>query len=203
MNILVDELPSSVMIGGDEYRIRTDFRVWVLFEMLWQDDDMGESGKVRRSLELCYYEIPARYGEAVNALLWFYKCGREERAREREAAARRKRTRVYSFDYDADYIYAAFMTQYGIDLQDVDLHWWKFRAMFNALTSQNEFVKIMEYRGIDLTEDMPEGQKAFYRKMKTIHALPLPKGEEETQTAIEDALLNGGDLSGILGNGGG
>lgn len=70
--------------------------------------------------------------------------------------------------------------------------------MFNSLTNSNEFVKIMEYRSIDLKEDMPKSQKAFYRKMKLIHDLPLPKDEEEKQQAIEDALMNGGDLTGIL-----
>ena len=39
--------------------------------------------------------------------------------------------------------------------------------------------------------------------MKRMHALPLPKGEEELQDAIEEALMNGGDLTGILGKGGG
>ena len=45
---------------------------------------------------------------------------------------------------------------------------------------------------------MPEGQRDFYRRMKELYALPLPRDEEEKQAAIEEALLNGGDLSGIL-----
>lgn len=56
---------------------------------------------------------------------------------------------------------------------------------------------------LKITDDMPESQKSFYRKMKRMHALPLPKGEEELQDAIEEALMNGGDLTGILGKGGG
>lgn len=199
MNILIDKLPRSVRVGRYEYGIRTNFRIWISFELLWQDDSLWPEDKVRRSLALCYPEIPRNYAEAANALLWFYKCGKEDSVQKQEMNARKGRTRIYSFDHDDDYIYAAFMTQYGIDLQDVEnLHWWKFRAMFNSLTNQNEFVKIMEYRSIELTEDMPDGQKAFYRKMKMIHALPLPRDEEEKQRAIEEALMNGGDLSGIL-----
>lgn len=199
MNLLIDELPRTVRVGRDEYEIRTDFRIWILFELLWQDDSICPKDKVRKSLALCYPEIPRDYAGAANALLWFYKCGKEDTPQKQAMNARKGKTRIYSFDYDDDYIYAAFMAQYGIDLQDAgNLHWWKFRAMFNSLTNQNEFVRIMEYRSVDLTEDMPEGQKAFYRKMKMIHALPLPKDEEETQMAIENALMNGGDLSGIL-----
>ena len=91
------------------------------------------------------------------------------------------------------------MTQYGIDLQDVeDLHWWKFRAMFNSLTNQCEFVKIMEYRSIDLKDDMPKEQKSFYRKMKRIYALPSMDDEDERTNAIADALMSDGDLTGLL-----
>ena len=113
--------------------------------------------------------------------------------------AKKGKTRVYSFEYDDDYIYAAFMTQYGIDLQDIEyLHWWKFRAMFHSLTNQNEFVKIMEYRSIEIKSDMSKEQQSFYRKMKRLHALPVAKSEDEKMNAIEKALLNGGDLTGLL-----
>lgn len=34
--------------------------------------------------------------------------------------------------------------------------------------------------------------------MKRIHALPLPKDEQEKQDAITEALMNGGDLTGLV-----
>lgn len=200
MNLLVDDLPESLTVDNMEYRIRTDFRIYILFELLWQDDSLKPKEKLKKSFTLCYRdEIPRNYEEAANALMWFYKCGKEDNPQKKAIAAKRGKTRIYSFDYDDDYIFAAFMSQYKINLQRIKhLHWWEFRAMFNSLTNSNEFVKIMEYRSIDLKEDMPKEQKAFYRKMKLIHDLPLPKDEEEKQQAIEDALMNGGDLTGIL-----
>lgn len=91
------------------------------------------------------------------------------------------------------------MTQYSIDLQDIEyMHWWKFRAMFNSLTNQNEFVKIMEYRSIEIKSDMPKEQQSFYRKMKRLYALPNPGNEDEKLAEIEKALLKGGDLRGVL-----
>ena len=203
-NILVDLLPKTVLVDGWEYSIRTDFRIFILFELLWQEPGLDPGEKVRRSLLLCYPQVPRDYSQAVEALLWFYKCGREESRQKQEAASRHRPGRIYSFDHDAGYIYAAFLSQYGIDLQDIEyLHWWKFRALFNALSDQTEFVKVMGYRGINISDDMSNSQKAFYRRMKRIHALPLPKEEEEMQDAIVEALMNGGDLTGILDKGGG
>lgn len=203
-NILIDRLPETVPVGGRGYSIRTDFRIFILFELLWQDPELEPEEKMRRSLLLCYPEVPGDRVRAVEALLWFYRCGREESRRKQEAASRHGAKRIYSFDHDAGYIYAAFLAQYGMDLQEVEyLHWWKFRALFHALSEQTEFVKIMGYRSIDISDDMSNSQKAFYRRMKRIHALPLPKEEEEIQDAIVEALMNGGDLAGILGKGGG
>lgn len=199
MNILIDVLPESVMVDGEEYEIRTDFRTSMLFELLMQDNDVEPKEKTKKALKLYYPVIPGNINEAVEAILWFYRCGKEDNPQRQKMNAKKGKTRVYSFEYDDDYIYAAFMTQYGIDLQDVEyMHWWKFRAMFHSLTNQNEFVKIMEYRSIEIKSDMPKEQQSFYRKMKRLHALPVEKSEDEKMNAIEKALLNGGDLTGLL-----
>jgi len=199
MNILIDVLPESVTVDGEEYEIRTDFRTSMLFELLMQDNEVKPQDKTKKALKLYYPVIPANINEAVEAILWFYRCGKEDNPQRQKMNAKKGKTRVYSFEYDDDYIYAAFMTQYGIDLQDIEyLHWWKFRAMFHSLTNQNEFVKIMEYRSIEIKSDMSKEQQSFYRKMKRLHALPVAKSEDEKMNAIEKALLNGGDLTGLL-----
>ena len=106
---------------------------------------------------------------------------------------------MYSFEHDDRYIYAAFLSDYGIDLQDVeDLHWWKFRAMFLALNDSCEFKKIMGYRSMKITSKMSKEQRAFYEKMQRIHALPIPDDEQEKYDAITKALMGDGDLTGLL-----
>lgn len=199
MNILVDTLPESVAVCGEKYEIRTDFRIAILFEMLMQDASIDPKDKAAKALNLFFPVIPGNLQEATKAMLWFYKCGKEENPQRKKLSAKKGKTRVYSFEYDDDYIYAAFMTQYSVDLQDIEyMHWWKFRAMFNSLTNQNEFVKIMEYRSIEIKSDMPKEQQSFYRKMKRLYALPNPGNEDEKLAEIEKALLKGGDLRGVL-----
>ena len=199
MNLLIDELPDYVVVDGVEYQIRSDFRISMLFEILMQDSEVEPKEKTAKALELYYPVVPSNLGKAVEALLWFYKCGKADNPQKQKINARKSKTRVYSFEYDDDYIFAAFMTQYGIDLNSIEyMHWWKFRSMFNSLTNQCEFVKIMEYRSIDLKDNMPKEQKAFYRKMKRIYALPSMDDEDKRTNAIAEALMGSGDLSGIL-----
>ena len=168
--------------------------------MMMQDPDLSDAEKARQGLELVYPEIPENLDAAVDGLLWFYAGGK--RWREKRAGAVEGTTgvqRIYSFEHDDDYIYSAFLTQYYIDLQDIEyLHWWKFKALLRTLSSDLEFSKIMEYRSVDIDATMTKEQRDFYRRKKELYALPLPADEEEKVDAIAEALMNGGDLTGLL-----
>lgn len=195
MNILTDPAPKTVNIAGVEVPINWDFRASIRFEML-MDEDMPDAEKARRALEIYYPTIPSNLQEAVDKLLWFYAAGKEA---DNAVTSHRRATRIYSYSYDDEYIYSAFLGQYGVDLQDIpSLHWWKFRAMFAGLQADTKIVEIMGYRAMEIPSKMSREQKDFYRKMKKQYALPLPKSEREKLNAIEEALMNGGDVSGLL-----
>ncbi|MBD5504592.1 MAG: hypothetical protein HDR09_12920 [Lachnospiraceae bacterium] len=201
MNILIDDIdyPNQAEVNGERYEIRTNFRNSMLFELMMQDSSLSSTEKVRKGLALYYPVIPDDLSAAVDSALWFYRCGKEETTVQKRMAARRGKNQIYSFEYDAGLIYAAFLLAYNIDLQDIQyMHWWRFRFLFNSLPKDCEFVRAMEYRSIDITDKMPKEQKDFYKKMKRLYALPLSKVEDDRQTAIENALVNGGDLTGIL-----
>ena len=105
---------------------------------------------------------------------------------------------VFSYDFDDGYIYAAFKEQYGIDLNDVNLHWWKFRALFQSLNADCMFVKILGYRSMPITSKMSTADRNFYQRMKKLYALPLPQSVQEKYNAIEDALINGKTIDNLL-----
>lgn len=197
-NIILDVLPETVEIDGAEYRINSDFRISILFELLMQDDEVGKRQKLIQGLKLYYPEIPQNMTEAVDKMIWFYRCGKETGNGGHGSGSGRAK-QIYSFEYDDDYIYAAFLEQYGIDLQDIEeLHWWKFRALFRGLSEDTEFVKIMGYRSVKITSEMSKEQREFYKKMQSIHALPITDAERKADELLTEALLNGGDITGLV-----
>lgn len=99
-------------------------------------------------------------------------------------AGERKNRAVYSFEYDDKYIYSGFLSQYGIDLCTADLHWYKFKALFSAFGDDVTFVKIMQYRSMDLGKIKDKEQKKFYRKMKRLYALPDNRTDDEKEKDI-------------------
>lgn len=197
MNILIDKLPETVRIDGLNYPINTDFKASILFEELMSDCELDNKDKVLAALSLYYPILPNNLPEALEQALWFYSCGKYDKSKPKEEAEITKRP-VYSFEYDASLIYAAFYSQYQLDLQKENLHWWQFRALFDGLSDNNRFVQIVGYRSMEIPAKMPTEQASYYRKLKKKYELPLPKNVQEKQNALEAALLGDGDLRGIL-----
>lgn len=219
MNVLLDRLPTEIFISGKPVPIASDFRTWILFEQLNLDKTLSEDQKAEKSLRLVFPDlmhIPLNEPkQIIERLMWFYRGGdrqqneyqlrEQKRSEARQNAGDETSTLYYDYDFDADYIYAAYMQQYGVDLSTSTMHWWKFRAMFAGLTDKTKFVQIMGYRAAKIDKDMTESQKRFYKRMKKMYALPLPQDEQEKTRAIEDAL-QGGDITllmQLLGKGGG
>ena len=196
-NLIIDELPTSVSVDGDDYSINTDFRIGIMFEQLMLDNSIENEDKLLVALQMYFgADIPQDIEGAVDALLWFYRCGEDDFGVTKSKHTSEKK--IFDYDFDAPYIYAAFMEQYGIDLQDTPLHWWKFKALFKALRDDTEFVKIMGYRATQITKNMTQSQKEFYTEMKRRYALPISKDEAQKNQDIAAALMNGGDVSKLL-----
>lgn len=199
-NILIDALPLTVEVGGRDIPIYANFRTGILFEMLVQDAEIPKPDKVLAALELFFPEenlpyVAEHIDEASEMLLWFYSCGRPEKKTRSTSQKSRPKTsfskRIYDFNIDAPLIYAAFLAQYGVDLQEVEfLHWWKFCAMFDSLTDNHEITKIMGYRAVELSDIKNKHEKNRLAKLQARYALPTIHTTEEKQQ-IAGAIFGG------------
>ena len=196
MNILIDKLPHHVDIDGVKYQINCDFRTSIRFELLIQESDLSIQDKVNQALKLYFNEIPYNTKKAVEQIIWFYSCGASDKDKcsNDNATSSNLTQRAYSFEYDKNYIFSAFYQIYGIDLIKKDLHWWKFKALFNSLTDDCLFSKILYYRNAEINSKMSKEYQQHLRKLKEIYALPLTKTEQKQLEEFENALANG-DIS--------
>ena len=108
------------------------------------------------------------------------------------ALKRSKHKNVYSFEYDEPLIFAAFYQQYGIDLTVTRMHWWKFKALFDALTEDTKFVKVMGYRSMDLKDSkMPADRLKHYKNLQEIYKLPRSLSEQQKLDKMKKMLERG------------
>ena len=165
--------------------------------MLMQDDEVNEYDKIFTALELFYPTIPHDLQQGIDKIMWFY-AGDTVQGKDLGRGVT-KSDQQYNYEYDADYIFAAFMDQYGIDLNEIEyMHWWKFKALFKNLKEDNLIVKIMQYRSIDLRKIKDKEEQKRYKELKELYKIPISKTEVEKKNEIDECLKNGGDINEIL-----
>lgn len=175
-SIIFDNLPDKVLIHGVEHRINYGYRAIMAIEIEMFSDNNDEQ-KLLNALNIFYFQdIPSDWDEAIRHMLWFHRCGREEK-KSGGGCARAKRG--YCFKQDAPLIYAAFRQQYHINLRNTlsnDLHWWEFSALFECLDENVKMARVMYWRTCDLGS-LSKQEKKFVKKMRNVYRLEEPDGD--------------------------
>ena len=132
----------------------------------------------------------------MDGIIDIYRCGKEIKKlnpKIEKKANNVKTPKYFDFDFDSPYIFAAFMQTYGIDLTDTDMHWYKFKALFDALPADCQFSKIISYRGADITKIKDQSEKERIIKLQTIYALPRSLSESD-KIAEVGRIFSGGKI---------
>lgn len=160
MNILTDKLPESVILGGKIYRINPDFRTAVKI-ILFAEENSGVK-LLMYALKNFYVDLPKNIKLAIEGMNLFYKGNKVQKG---------NGTQMFSFEKDAELIYSSFMSQYGINLSQDNIHWYVFLALLKGLCGENAFSKVLAVRNLDISYIKDEKQKAYYAELKQKYSL--------------------------------
>lgn len=193
MNVFTEGLSDCIMVDGIKYAVRTDYRVWIKFGEIIADNTIGTQ-KYLSAVLLCFDPrtvrvLPPNPAATLEAMCDFYAC--EKLANARNNRMKSKCTeggRVFSFSADWEYIYASFLSEYGIDLLTGDLHWQRFMALLRCLPENSQFMKLIFYRTVNPEEAQDSSRRKYLRKMKRLCALPDNRSDEEKQSDLADKL---------------
>lgn len=100
-------------------------------------------------LEVCHLES-IYIKRLFNKILDFYHCAYEKCNDYKPRV--NNQNRLYDFVIDSGRIFSAFYKTYQIDIEEIldEIHWWKFMAMFNDLSSDSNFKgTYMHFRSYD------------------------------------------------------
>ena len=165
------------VFGGKAYRIYTDYRDWLRFYDMQEDDSISRRDKLLLMLEWYMDKPPAScLEEALEALIGFATRS-EEQPQQRQSDSERKATdRVLSWQYDAAYVYAAFLSVYHMDLQQVEqMHWHLFLGLFDALPDETPIKQRMGYRSVNLASVKDKNERLRIRKIQERIRIPQPE----------------------------
>ena len=185
MTIFSKALPDGYIRHGREYKMRTDFKVWLKVEGLASDNDIASDMKFSAELKLIFPVTPPADERLIQFIGWFLRCGEEPKE------IRAGGIRAYSSEHDEGYIFAAFMQQYHIDLSETDMHWWKYQALFRSLRD-TKFTDIAGWRSADIDNDMPKSRREFLTEMQEYYALPDTLTDIQLRERSHSFYRNGG-----------
>ena len=187
---LTDRLESIYIYNDREIHLRLYFDVVLRFFELMDDETFTERQKiviafnmlVDNTEELSDLSFNDKY-KIVNGVL--KRClgsGSEETTGEK----------VYDFTLDADFIYASFFSEYGIDLiaEQGKLHWQKFKSLLNGLSEDSKFMKVIGYRTMEIPRATKHNQSEIKRlkKLKRMYALNSVKTIESIDRKMSDVF---------------
>ena len=165
-------LPESIEVEGSLYYIQTSFKYWLRFLELLENKDIAPN-----DFDFMYKgSKPSNKQDGILALIQF--CNPPEllpRLQENGSGGK-----VVDYIIDADYIYAAFLEQYGIDLISSDMHWYKFQALFKGL-HETKLNEIIGYRLYEYTGGKKDDYVRQMEKLRSAWELPIESDENDEE----------------------
>ena len=170
MNIITDRLPEAVIFGSKSYPIKTDFKVWLRFHGIITDKNKSPAEKFTDAVLCCFdsekcKKLPDNYEETMSVLFSFFA------GMPKDVKTAKSVEKVFDFTQDSEYIFVSFLAEYGIDLSESSMHWYKFLALLGGLSESSQLKKAIAWRSVNLADIKDSKKRSLYRKMKEFYSL--------------------------------
>lgn len=166
------DLPKSVLINGEEFEIRYDYRVILyLFEII-NDPEIDDQERAIAVLSNFYvdFDTLTDYEKAIQECFWFINGGKYEEET-------KKSHKLVSWEQDFQYIvapvnrilgYEIRSKEYDIETNTGGVHWWTFLSAYmeigDCLFAQIVNIRNKKAKG----KKLDKSEQEFYRKNQEI-----------------------------------
>ena len=197
-NYAQDAPPQSIRVGGADYAVNVDFRVWIdildrareLYASVGTLEEARHNARVLADLQkMAFGGVLAESPAAVLRAMMAFARGYPTMVGE-DVGADEDGEELLSFDYDINDLVLAIRAQSGVDLsyrRREPYHWWEFLLQVRALCGDHRILRVMETRA--LKGDSREARLAKRRvrlphkptagERRSLAALRAAAGEKE------------------------
>lgn len=183
------DYPQYAEVDNEKYKINTDFRVAIECNEIAQNKKIGDYERALAIIFKLYGEkgLSAfeKHDKLLKIALKYLTCGKDLSDGNDEI----------DMDYSQDfpYIEASFQSDYGISLEDTQMHWWKFYNLLCGLSNSELgncciLNRIRNLRTYDISNIKDEKLKEKYRKAKKEFALNKNKKENNLTKEQEESM---------------
>lgn len=179
----------KIQIEDTIYEANTDFRIAIRCNEIAQDEKIGDYERVLGIICTMFGEDglnnPLHYEKLLKWALNYLSCG-EEVVNTHEQP---------DMDYveDMDYIEASFMSDYQIDLENIEIDWHKFNKLMNGLSNSDMgnccvLNRIRNLRNFDVSTIKDSKERQKIAKAKERVALKKYKKENHLTKEQEESM---------------
>lgn len=169
--------PEFAEIDGVEYKIDTDFKTALkCFEVI-ENDTIRDEEKTMAVIYLLFDFLPEDIdlmAKLFDKATIFLQCGKtyeEQSSNEKDM----------DFIQDRAYINSSFMSDYKLDLNKCDLHFWQFIELIEGLTNDSILSRVREIRTMDISNISDRKEKEKLEKEKKRLALKNKKTSKKKE----------------------
>ncbi len=160
-NILLDDYPTE----WNGYALNTDFRTGVQIVMASADEELSNAERTVIAVNLLFKEAyPQDADEIEECIKWFMNGWSHDNHKSSS------HENVMDFDQDQGRIYSAFLSQYRIDLNNADMHFWRFMYLLSNL-EECAFTRVIDIRTKKITGKMSKQEQTAYTDAKKVYKI--------------------------------
>lgn len=184
-NVMLDRLPEEYK----GYAINSSFRIGIQMFQIMNDSELSEMERFYKACELLFDVDGEEYFPDMktmqDGIQWFLSGWYTDNPVNDE----KKEYKDMDYDIDQWRIFSAFLTQFGINLNEVDMHFWVFMGLLSTL-EECSFTRIVDIRTKKIDPKMKPSDKAELKKVKERYALEQVEEEMTPQEKADyDAFM--------------
>lgn len=124
---MIGTLPKTLTVAGEEYKIRTDFRVALMIFEAYNDPDLSQTDKAFVCLN-CLYEMPPQdIPSALEQAAWFLDGGDKIKLKELPI-------KTIDWEQDESLLFPPINKAAGGEVREREyMHWWTFLGYFSEI----------------------------------------------------------------------
>lgn len=187
----------NITIDGVPVPIDTDFRIMCEYSVNLAKHDPERLSKVASRFFFAGLPAGVDVKAAAEAMVDFFSegLGVDRQHYEEKGSSSAGKAPDFDFEEDEGFFVAAFLSEYGIDLTTVKMHWFTFCALFRGLPDECKLKKIIGIRSTNIANITSTTERKRIKALKRAYALkrskaPVYKTVAERDEHMKQELLN-------------
>lgn len=182
---MIGLLPKALTVNGEEYTIRTDYRVALTIFEAYNDPELSQTDKALVCLNCLYETPPQDITSALERAAWFLDGGDKTKLKELPV-------KTIDWEQDESLLFPPINKAAGGEVREREyMHWWTFLGYFSEMGEclYSQVLNIRQKRA--RRKKLEKWEREFFNSHKELIIIREKlTAEEQAELEAEEAYIN-------------